>query len=261
MRKRADASRYLQSLAAELTGQADCVRNLIGDSHWLHDGRHKERLLLHLVRRHCPAVVASATGFVVNPDLDACSREQDIVIADCRREAPIFHNGDLLIATPRNVLAAISVKTTCDITTFRDSAYSLYTVREIAASAGVNPSSIWTGAFFFNDLEPIAEPKLLQWYEIVMNDIPPLAFNGTNEKHIPISIVATARTVALITHKTTGEQYATVRQFDCNGLATAVFVADLVDHVAVSLGAQHAEFADFVDIPGIRLSASLPIVL
>src|SRR4051794_17511886 len=41
--------RYLVSLAEELYAQANRVRDLIGDAHWLSDGHHKEYLLIDLL--------------------------------------------------------------------------------------------------------------------------------------------------------------------------------------------------------------------
>jgi hypothetical protein len=46
---------YLKSIADELTVQANRVRDLIGNAHWLSDGHHKEYLLTALLQRHLPS--------------------------------------------------------------------------------------------------------------------------------------------------------------------------------------------------------------
>src|SRR5688572_9178491 len=104
-------SDYLRSLSTELTAQADRVRHLIGDRHWLHEGRHKEHLLGEVLRRHLPATATASTGFVVSPTQAICSREQDLLVLDCSAEAPVFSQGGLTIAFPQTVLASISIKT------------------------------------------------------------------------------------------------------------------------------------------------------
>src|SRR5688572_13924486 len=88
---------YLRSLAAELRSQRDRVRDLIGNSHWLSDGRHKEHLLAEVVRRHLPVTHQVGPGFVVSPSHELCSTEQDILVVNCQTEAPLFTAGGLLI--------------------------------------------------------------------------------------------------------------------------------------------------------------------
>src|SRR5947207_2476530 len=101
--------RYLKSIAAAAVSQSRQVRDLIGDRHWLSDGRHKEALLAALVTRYAPAGTIVCSGFVLHPsDLTLCSREQDILVLDTSKEAPLFHHAGLAVAFPDTVLAAIS---------------------------------------------------------------------------------------------------------------------------------------------------------
>jgi hypothetical protein len=116
---------YFASLSGELDLQAQRVRQLIGSAHWGHDGRHKELLLAELIRRHCPASVLVSTGFVISPNnLEVRSSEQDILIVDASREAPLFHQGALVVAFAHTVLAAISVKTKMTPRTLKDTMVS-----------------------------------------------------------------------------------------------------------------------------------------
>jgi hypothetical protein len=141
--------RYLTSLASELHSQATRVRDLIGSSHWLSDGHHKEYLLRALVERHMPSGMIAARGFAVSSqDDDLRSTEQDILIVDVTQEAPLFYQGGLVIAFPRTVKAAISVKTTLDSGTVADSVVGLNILRNVCKDE-TEPTTVWCGAYFF----------------------------------------------------------------------------------------------------------------
>ena len=89
---------YLRSLADELRSQANRVRDLIGGAHWLSEGTHKEILLVELIKRHLPAGMIAARGFLVNDtDHSIVSKEQDILIVDTLAEAPMFKQGGLVL--------------------------------------------------------------------------------------------------------------------------------------------------------------------
>src|SRR5262249_6536833 len=141
--------RYLASLAGELHSQATRVRDLIGTSHWLSDGHHKEYLLRGLLERHLPGQMIAARGFAVSSqDENLRSTEQDILIVDVSHEAPLFYQGGLVIAFPRTVKAAVSVKTTLDSSTVPDSVAGLNVLRNVCKDE-TEPRSIWCGAYFF----------------------------------------------------------------------------------------------------------------
>src|SRR5258708_39817937 len=111
---------YFLSLAAELNAHSSRVRQLIGDAHWGHDGRHKEILLGDMIRRHSPSPVVVSSGFVVSPNnAEVRSSEQDILVIDTSTEAPLFHQADIVIVFPHTVIAPISRKSTLKHTTIR----------------------------------------------------------------------------------------------------------------------------------------------
>ena len=60
------------------------------------------------------------------------SKEQDILVIDASAEAPLFHQGDLAIAFPHTVIAAISIKTKMDTNTLKDVVEGLASVRKTA---------------------------------------------------------------------------------------------------------------------------------
>lgn len=144
-----DHRKYLSSLADELLSQADRVRNLIGSRHWLSDGQHKEAILVSVLERHLPAGVLARRGFIVNPDdPENISREQDILVVDTLAEAPVFARGDFVVALSTCVIAAISVKTTLDSRSLRDTCDVLASARSVDA-VRYGDGRMWCGGFFY----------------------------------------------------------------------------------------------------------------
>ena len=148
---RPERSRYLQSLAEELSAPANRIRNLIGDRHWPTDGAYKEHLLGSVIRRHCPDGLTVARGFVVS-DLDqtVVSREQDLLLVDTTREAPLFYEAGVIVSFPRNVVGAISVKSSPNKGEVEDVVSTLNSLRTAAAHPNLEPSHIWCGAYVFS---------------------------------------------------------------------------------------------------------------
>ena len=157
-----DRSRYLESLADELLVQSTRVRNLIGGRHWLSDGHHKEYLLGSVLHRHVPEAVLVGRGFVISPtDPEHCSTEQDLLVLDVTREAPIFHQSGLMIAFPNQVLAAISVKTNLGRREVTDSIEGLNSVISLVNLSTTDSSSCWCAVFCFEvPKEVTRNPKL-----------------------------------------------------------------------------------------------------
>jgi lambda repressor-like predicted transcriptional regulator len=241
---------YLESLAAELRVQADRVRHLIGDAHWYLDGRHKEQLLTEVIRRHLPLTTSVANGFVVTPTHALCSREQDVLVLKSTTEAPVFSQGGLSIAFPRTVLAAVSVKTQFTSETLRSAATGLMTVRAIATAAGVDPRSIWCGAYFFESPKVADEELPINW----LKECTRLSA-GVDVPSVPIDVFACASRYVFLTDVESPEsnRRVTVRGFRCEKqLSTAIFISHLIDHVAVRLGEVRADFVDFADVKGVR---------
>jgi len=245
--------RYLESLAAEVHSQSSRIRDLIGDKHWLSDGHQKEYLLRETLCRHCPAGTIISRGFIVSPRTsEACSKEQDILILDAHSEAPVFNQGGVVVGFPRSVLASISVKTRLSKENIRDSVTGLQSVRAVATASGVNPNLIHCGAYFFEESDLQNNEKHYEHISMAVSAcdllIPPLIDNpavasGPN-------VFATARdTFFKLEHGALNEQNQTVthklRGYHCSGLATAEFLADLLDHIAWRRGLTETQFMDF----------------
>jgi len=74
-------------------------------------------MLRNALAELCPAGYEIGTGFVLDPERTVHSKQLDIIVYDQSHSAPIFKNGELVIARPSSVISATEVKKTL---TFRD---------------------------------------------------------------------------------------------------------------------------------------------
>jgi hypothetical protein len=248
--------RYLVSLASELLSQASRVRDLIGGAHWLTDGHHKEFLLIDLLHRHLPSGMVAARGFVIDPNDEAvCSREQDILVVDTTAEGPVFHQGGVVIALPRTVRAAVSVKTTCKKETVVESVGNLNSLRSVVARH-VPARSVWCGSYYF---EPDAvvgnDPsKALDYILAGVHKHPVTTIPAIDPQPSPQGpdLHCTGRNLGYrMTHayRDGGSRVVpgTVHGYRCNGQATALFLGSLLEHLARLRGQADADYTAFID--------------
>lgn len=102
---------YHKSIAKELLATKDRVRNLIGDTHWLTDGEHKEVVLRKILRQHLPEELHVGRGFICSKN--SFSSQIDILITS-KKKPTLFKDGELVIVTPDTVECVIEVKTSLD---------------------------------------------------------------------------------------------------------------------------------------------------
>lgn len=256
---------YFCSLAQEISVQSSRVRNLIGDRHWPCDGHHKEYLLTALLKRHLPATVLVSRGFVVDPSSPAaCSPEQDILIVDSRTHGPLFHQGSLIIALPRDIIASISVKTKLDNTTLRDTIKNQVALRTILCASDVSANAIWCGAYFFETGDPIKNnpESVYNTYATFLRDncrksvlSDTLSYTPT---YAPDAIASDGDSDFVYTINAFNDpsnpdkSELQIRGFQCGGLATAIFLAIALDHVASRLGEPTATLSPILDQPCIE---------
>lgn len=232
---------YLSSLAEELASQAKRVRDLIGNRHWLSDGHHKEYLISNLLLRHCPSAILVSRGFVLNPRYpDLCSREQDILLIDTTREAPLFHQGGLAIASPRSILAAVSVKTRLGKKELFDAVECLNSIRSVALASGVPLTKTFCGAFFFDISPPVRNaPSIVYSY---------LEECCSKHSSAPLLVPDYLSSDKELIYKFTREDDCVhVQGFSSPGYATAIFLAALLAHVAASRGNNESDILDLAE--------------
>src|SRR5690606_30617129 len=72
----------LKSWSHELESTSDRIRLLIGDQHWLSDGKHKEAILSNFLRKYSLENFVFSTGFIVGHDeTSPSSGEIDILVS------------------------------------------------------------------------------------------------------------------------------------------------------------------------------------
>ncbi len=99
---------YQYSIANELLSIKDRVKSFIDDRHMGEDGRYKEIILMHTLRKHLPQSLSVGTGFVRNGN--DITRQVDVIVY--RNDIPLmFKQDDFIIAPAECVLAIIEVKT------------------------------------------------------------------------------------------------------------------------------------------------------
>lgn len=102
---------YHKTTTKELLAVKDRVRHLI--DHWGEDGRHKEAVLISVIRRFLPDKYNIVSGFVVKQTdfrgAHEASKQIDIIVYD--NDYPVlFRDGDFAIVTADSVRAIIEVK-------------------------------------------------------------------------------------------------------------------------------------------------------
>lgn len=242
---RSNQRRYLTSLADELNAQATRVRDLIGDAHWYTDGHQKEFLITGLLRRHLPSSTITARGFVVSPsEPDVRSKEQDVLVVDTHHEGPVFYQGGVVIAFPHTVLAAISVKTKMGKTEVTDSVRGISSLLNVGRDAVPVDWPLWTGAFFFDESPLERTPTLFYDYFSAAAEEYPVArpvLGTTSFPTLPGDMFASSTNTLFVVdepHKPAATEPAMwkIRGYNCQGLATAIFLSSLLEHVATARG-------------------------
>ncbi len=220
--------KFLQTLAAELTVQADRIRLLIGDRHWHTDGSHKEAILISLLSRYLPCGFIAVRGFVVNAaDESLCSSEQDILILDTRTEQPLFLAGNVAIAYSDQTVAAISVKTTIDKKTIRDAGKGLKSI-DLVDQRPIADWRIWRAAFFYRvpDKSIDAEAQIVDWVREL----------GTDERYLGWNMLCVNPNVVLKAHSThdvaTDSLLTRYQGYSCPEMAAALFLSTLLDIIS-----------------------------
>lgn len=229
---------YFESLAAELHSQESRVRDLIGSTHWLTDGHHKEALLRGLIARHVPSSVIVTQGFVVPENGEAMSsREQDILLLDTVAEMPLFSANGTAVSTPGLLVGSIAVKSGFDSGKLWDATTCLGSIPDLPFS--ITPP--WLGVFFFQ--APERSDDLKRIARVALTAVTP----KLNVSGVPAVDVAMRLGPDLFVLTSRKEESTVVRAYRCVGLSTAYFMARLLNVIARRRGAATTGFADALD--------------
>ncbi|MCC6525917.1 MAG: hypothetical protein IT373_24935 [Polyangiaceae bacterium] len=241
---RSNMQHYFQSLSAELDVQADRVRALIGEAHWLSDGGHKEALLRGLVEKHMPSGTIVTRGFLVGPlSPENCSREQDLLVLDCSSDPPLFNYGGLVVTSPDHAYGCLSVKSTFGKDQLLDSLDGFLSIPKCASGA----TPFFGSYHYAPDGEmPLPElgEKLSRWL-------------GPHDARVSM-VVRVSPSVFFILE--TDQKPHRIRLYAAANASTAFFVARLVSHVTSLRSKRPSAFADALDA-AVPCSAFLEVSL
>jgi len=252
---------YFKSLASELLSQYQRVRHLIGDKHWLSDGHHKEYLLATLLKRHMPSNVLISRGFVGDPSIaNSCSKEQDILIVDTRFQAPLFNQGGLIVAFPKTVIASISVKSKISASTIEGTIENQNSVRNVCINHSVIGHPILCTGYFFESNNMITRnpSKVYQAYDKGVNKFPverPPAFVPSSYAPGPDLICVSSDfyyRVDVVQHTGNHPGNTKIHGYQCEGLATAIFLATIIDYIGSVLMSDGPDVSRLVDHKSIK---------
>lgn len=210
------------------------MRNLIGDSHWLSDGSHKEFLLSNLLRRVLPLGVTASRGFIIAAtDHRACSKELDILLLDILHQGPLFDENDLVIGTPNQALAAISVKTRFGTSELSSVLENLWSAKDIALmdDPGID---VWTGGFFYyagpEQGASVNNQTVVEKVKTAINEHVHHMEGGERARLGPNMLSIGTDLIIQIEYDSKGEP--NIHAYSCNKLAFGAFITGVLDHVS-----------------------------
>ena len=245
---------YLHSWSAELLSRASRVRQLIGDSHWLSDGHHKEELLREFLGKYLPDDLTVSRGFVKNAsNLEICSTEVDILVSDKKICPPFFHEGGLQIVDATSVVAHLEVKTAFSRQVLKNAVLStckITRIVEMRRAAG----SVWSAVVFYHGLQDAV--SVLNTLEAVLREISEEEKAEGREEcfSYPNAITIMDRFVIFVSQPTRGE--LDCRLFEIEMLSLASVIVDMFGHIRhVGGGAAISGFDDALE--GLPIAAPI----
>lgn len=221
----------LSSWSDELTARINRVRSLIGDAHWLTDGMHKERLLASFISGRLPSSVSAGHGFLVDPTLDLCSREIDVLVRDCLQSAPFLDESGITICHPKAVLAYIEVKSDITAATLESSLQMIYETQALVETSN-DAAGVWRGICFTADSADRTDDSLLKTIGDKVSDVCDLdrAKSGQCINYLPICIICLEKFVLFIGPSSAGGR-CRLRYFPTRRLSFSVGLTDMLSHV------------------------------
>jgi hypothetical protein len=157
-----------------------------------------------------------------------------------------------VIAFAHTVLAAISVKTTMEAATLKDTIDGLQTVRRVVRDAALNAETVWCGGFFYQvDERWMKNIRLVYKHarSCVLSNLalPPIVDDDRPHIFGPNFIGDSSEIALIFDYERQGAiSAANVRGYSCDGTATAVFLSCLLEHITINLGGTHSAFTDLV---------------
>ncbi|WP_301378394.1 MULTISPECIES: DUF6602 domain-containing protein [Thalassolituus] len=191
----------LASWSTEFESTKERVRSLIGDAHWLSDGKYKEQILTNFLEKHSLGSLIFSTGFVVPLTNHSPSGEIDVLISKPNSGIPLLIEKELLIIPPEMAKGIIEVKSTYSKRILSDAMKSICKSYQAISYNGEQDHrnfEVWSSIFFFhestsktNDIKSIVDDVIDIARDIDLENLP-------NSIHI-------APSTSILLNKTTGK--------------------------------------------------------
>ncbi|EGR1879828.1 hypothetical protein ABWK96_004474 [Vibrio parahaemolyticus] len=150
---------FQESVACALRASEDRIRHLIGGSHWLTDGEHKESLLRDTISEFSPEMYRVGAGFICYPAQETSSGQIDILITHISHPT-LYKRSGLHFVTADSVAAIVEVKTKLSRGEKLDNAIRKLStqINGIRRTRGFTEAKqrVWAGLFIYDegDLNP-----------------------------------------------------------------------------------------------------------
>ena len=235
-----DLLAYHRSIGDELNISEKRIRNLIGSSHWLTDGEHKESILRKVIAEFCPEIFRIGTGFVCYPaaldEQEISSTQLDILVTS-KTNPTLYKSGELHFVTPEYASAVVEVKSRLNgAAEFRNVLRKLSL--EVRKIRDYNPNC-WAGLFVYNTEMINPDSVILRVLQEITNEDPLCAINS----------VCVGKST-FVRYWGNGQpnsdlgDFPTWHSYELENLAQAYFINNIVSHLSES-SSEHTSNAWF----------------
>ena len=235
---------FLESWSAQFQSQADIVRNLIGDTHWLSDGHHRESILRDFIEVFLPTNVAISSGFVKPPNSRyRCSNEIDILVSDVQSRVHYYNQNGFRIIPPEALVALIEVKSTHSKKKLKEALQNTCSAQLIFQEFA-NVRTVWSGIAFFDSVARTKPKTIANRVEELINNclVPQIIEFGVKSlsKNRVISILPTCifnlSDYVIFFSDSEGSNNITMKYFKLDSLAPAAAIHDMFSAISLRYG-------------------------
>lgn len=242
----ANSTAFLESWSAQFLSQANTVRNLIGDAHWLSDGHHRESILRDFIGGYLPVNVTVSSGFVKPPNPRyKCSNEIDILISDVQNRTHYYNQNGLRIIPPEALVALIEVKSKHSKKKLGEALVNICAA-QLIASEFASLSPVWSGIAFF-DTDTKTKPRIIAKqietliHELIIPQVTEFDNQVPSMKKVlsvlPTCIFNLSNYIFLFSEsEATSPNSICMKYFEVNSLAPAIAIYDMFSSITSRYG-------------------------
>lgn len=223
---------YHKSIGEVLKNSENRIRNLIGRSHWLTDGEHKESILRKVISDFAPEIYRIGSGFICYPSSSDNSTQIDILVTS-KMNPTLYKSGELHFVTPDCANAIVEVKT--KLTNGDSLTGVIRGLSEQVRRIRTSNTNCWAGLFIY-EAGRLTDENVLEALQTVVNNDPLGAINcvaiGENKF---VRYWATGHSQSQLPQEPVWHAY------ELNSLSQPYFISNLISHLSPSFTEDHAE--------------------